>query len=315
MDYYALDLDLEELQRTFSEISPEGFTYVGLHGLHGTYDDGLEWLQEPENRQKPTVVLSLGSSIGNFGRSEAASFLAGFSNALKPSDYLLIGIDACQDPEKVYKAYNDSEGITHKFYENGLEHANEVLGYEAFKSNEWEIVTAYNNAKGCHQAAYSPKIDVTINGIVVPKGEKLIFEEAHKYGREQSDQLCREAGLISQFEYSNSTNDYRKLMSSNPKTESKSIFSDTDLKPDIHLFSPASLDFPKRPAEYAVNSVPSIDDFQSLWTAWDIVTKTMIPREELLSQPIKLRNTLIFYLGHIPTFFGTFTSPNRQSCD
>jgi hypothetical protein len=37
---------------------------------------------------------------------------------------------------------------------------------------------------------------------------------------------------------------------------------------------------------------------------WDIVTKTMIPQDELLSKPIKLRNALIFYLGHIPTFLG-----------
>lgn len=28
----------------------------------------------------------------------------------------------------------------------------------------------------------------------------------------------------------------------------------------------------------------------------------MVPREDLLSQPIKLRNAVIFYLGHIPTF-------------
>lgn len=30
----------------------------------------------------------------------------------------------------------------------------------------------------------------------------------------------------------------------------------------------------------------------------------MIPQEDLLSKPIKLRNSLIFYLGHIPTFAG-----------
>lgn len=57
--------------------------------------------------------------------------------------------------------------------------------------------------------------------------------------------------------------------------------------------------------QYASHPVPSVKDFQSLWTAWDIATKTMIPREDLLSQPIKLRNALIFYLGHIPTFFGS----------
>lgn len=30
----------------------------------------------------------------------------------------------------------------------------------------------------------------------------------------------------------------------------------------------------------------------------------MTPDEELLSKPIKLRNDLIFYLGHIPEFCG-----------
>lgn len=30
----------------------------------------------------------------------------------------------------------------------------------------------------------------------------------------------------------------------------------------------------------------------------------MVPRDELLNKPIKLRNDLIFYLGHIPTFAG-----------
>lgn len=70
--------------------------------------------------------------------------------------------------------------------------------------------------------------------------------------------------------------------------------------------SPASLDRPTRPSQYASQSTPSEQDFQSLWTAWDVATKSMIPREDLLTQPIKLRNALIFYLGHIPTFFGSF---------
>jgi hypothetical protein len=76
---------------------------------------------------------------------------------------------------------------------------------------------------------------------------------------------------------------------------------------DIHLLSPATLDTSTDPLQYATQPIPTIEDFQSLWTAWDLATKTMIPREELLSKPIKLRNALIFYLGHIPTFFGTFT--------
>lgn len=60
--------------------------------------------------------------------------------------------------------------------------------------------------------------------------------------------------------------------------------------------------FNSDPAVYAANSVPTLDDWQGLWTVWDVVTRRMIPDEELLEKPIKLRNACIFYLGHIPTF-------------
>lgn len=209
VDYYALDLSLMELQRTFAEITPESFTYVELHGLHGTYDDALTWLQIPENSTRPTVVLSMGSSLGNFPRAAAADFLGGWSKVLKPSDFLLIGLDACKIPERVFKAYNDSEGVTRKFYENGLLHANAVLGYEAFKPGEWEILTEYDEHKGRHQACYSPVVDVTIKDTTIRKGDKLLFEEAYKYDRNELDELCRDSRLISQVEFGNFDNNYR----------------------------------------------------------------------------------------------------------
>lgn len=213
VDYFALDLSLSELQRTFAEVSTEEYEHVGLHGLHGTYDDAVTWLSAPENRMRPTVVMSMGSSIGNFSRIEAAEFLGHFAKLMTPSDVMIIGLDGCKDPNKVYKAYNDSEGVTRRFYENGLAHANEVLGYEAFKPSEWEIVTHFDAVTGQHQAFYSPTQDVTINGVTLLKGEKLVFEEATKYGPEERDQLWRAAGLIQDSELTNKSDDYRKFIS------------------------------------------------------------------------------------------------------
>lgn len=211
MDYYALDLSLSELQRTFSEVSIEDYTHVGFHGLHGTYDDAVAWLKRPENRKRPIAILSMGSSIGNFDRSEAAQFLSQFAEILSPLDAMLIGLDGCKDPDKVFKAYNDSKGITKQFYENGLVHANRILGHEAFKLDEWEVVTGYNADEGHHEAFYSPRKDVTIDGIFIPKGEKLIFEEAYKYGPEEREQLWKDANLIQSAEFGNSSDDYREL--------------------------------------------------------------------------------------------------------
>lgn len=60
--------------------------------------------------------------------------------------------------------------------------------------------------------------------------------------------------------------------------------------------------FLTKPEEYAAHPVPSVEEWKNLWTAWDTVTRQMIPNEELNEKPIKLRNACIFYVGHIPTF-------------
>jgi L-histidine Nalpha-methyltransferase / hercynylcysteine S-oxide synthase len=73
----------------------------------------------------------------------------------------------------------------------------------------------------------------------------------------------------------------------------------------IHIMSPSTVNFPAKPEQFAASPVPSLNDWQNLWAAWDTVTRAMVPRDELLNKPIKLRNDLIFYLGHIPTFAGT----------
>ncbi|KAI9374611.1 C-type lectin protein [Aspergillus egyptiacus] len=279
VDYYALDLSLPELERTFANVRVDEYKSVGLHGLHGTYDDALTWLTEPENRRRPTVVLSMGSSLGNFSPSDAASFLSRFAKLLGPSDMMVIGLDACDDPVKVFNAYNDSAGITRKFYENGLVNANSLFEHEVFRPDEWQVVTEYDAVDGRHQAFYVPKKDLTINGVLLKKGERIIFEEAFKYSPESREQLWHDAGLIEAVEFGSSSEDYH-----------------------IHLLQSAALDLPTSPSGYAAHPIPSFKEFQSLWTAWDIATKAMIPQDELLSKPIKLRNSLIFYLGHIPTF-------------
>lgn len=56
------------------------------------------------------------------------------------------------------------------------------------------------------------------------------------------------------------------------------------------------------PAVYAGSVLPTLEDWKGVWAAWDTVTRQMLPNEELLDKPIKLRNACIFYLGHIPTF-------------
>ena len=70
----------------------------------------------------------------------------------------------------------------------------------------------------------------------------------------------------------------------------------------MHLLSKPIVMFETKPERYAAHPVPSIDEWDQLWKAWDIVTRQMLPDAELKEKPIKLRNACVFYLGHIPTF-------------
>ena len=80
------------------------------------------------------------------------------------------------------------------------------------------------------------------------------------------------------------------------------VFSNRIVETDLHVVHKPSFAFPLTTKDYAAQPVPSISEFEKLWSVWDAVTQKMIPQQEMLSKPIKLRNCCIFYLGHIPTF-------------
>ena len=295
-EYYALDLSLPELKRTFAEVATADYRYVKFHALHGTYDDGLAWLTD--KRDNPVVIMSLGSSIGNFDRNAAAKFLETFLASMTPEDMFIVGLDACQDPEKVFKAYNDSEGVTTRFYRNGLDHANLLLGEEAFRHEDWAIEGHYDTEQNKHEAFYIAKRDMHIRGASIRKGEKLRFEESYKYSTAESDMLWRDAGLVSVCSYGNRDNHHRMRPF---RASHRNLL---NMSTDIHLLTPGGVEFAKIATDYAKSSYPSFENWQQLWKVWDIATQSMIPKDELLDKPIKLRNNLIFYLGHIPTFAG-----------
>ncbi|EMD69895.1 hypothetical protein COCSADRAFT_32544 [Bipolaris sorokiniana ND90Pr] len=279
IEYYAVDLSLPELERTFKQIPIEGYSHVKCFGLHGTYDDALEWLKSPAVEAKPKTILWLGSSLGNFKRHEVPPFLAGFGKVLQTGDTMLIGIDSCKDPKRVFHAYNDRDGVTHRFILNGLKHANALMGENAFNLDDWEVIGEYDTKAGRHHAFVAPRKDVVVDGVPMKQGERIRIEESYKYSREEAKKLWELAKLAENAVWANSKGDY-----------------------GLHMVSKPSFFFPTTPEEYAEKPVPSLTEWQELWKAWDAVSKQMIPNSELLAKPIKLRNECIFYLGHIPTF-------------
>lgn len=278
IDYFALDLSQKELERTLAEAPV--FEYVSCRGLRGTYDDGCEWLKQEAILARPKCILHLGSSIGNFTRDEAAEFLRSFAEVLQPSDLMIVGVDSCQNPDKVYHAYNDSKGVTHQFVLNGLTHANEVLGQEAFNVEEWQVIGeyVYDVDGGRHQAFVSPLEVASVLGHIIKPHERIKIEQSFKYSDVGLDKLFKTAGLVEVAKWSRQ-GEY-----------------------GLHMLKRAKMPFPRLRELYASDTLPTWADWENLWAAWDTVTRKMLPDAELNEKPIKLRNACIFYLGHIPAF-------------
>ena len=230
INYYALDLSRPELVRTLSAVRGI-YQHVRCFGLLGTYDDGLAWLKRCENIEKPKSILWMGSSIGNVNRAEAVDFLKTYSTVLRAKDTLIIGLDACQDPHKVFHAYNDRKGKTHEFILNGLEHANKLVGKRVFEPGDWRVIGQYDTEARRHQAFYSPVKDVHVERYSIKAGEMVRVEESYKYSSGESSSLWEAAGLVPQMKYGNSCDQYRKSSNS-------SMLSSLSLAPTCQSYTP-----------------------------------------------------------------------------
>ncbi|TQS35347.1 hypothetical protein Golomagni_04234 [Golovinomyces magnicellulatus] len=280
IDYYALDISYEELYRTLDQLP--SFRYVRCHGLHGTYEDGLEWFGKNVKNSCSRYVISLGSSLGNFKHHEASEFLKRISDVLQPCDYILLGLDQTSDGSKVYHAYNDREGLTHKFILNGLTHANKILENEVFSLADWRVIGKYIHDEdgGRHEALLTPTRDFYYDGkILIKAGEPTEIERSLKYSSEETANLWKESRIIEVKRW---------------KSESESY--------SLYLLKKDQFEFEAKTELNTKSGFPTLEDWRALWRLWDRITREMIPEISLHQKPIRYRNPIIFYLGHVPTF-------------
>ncbi|KAJ5675347.1 EasF [Penicillium macrosclerotiorum] len=208
--YYALDLSFEELESTLQAIPQSKFRYVRLGGLHGTFEDGLHWLDEtPHVQNLPHCLLLFGLTIGNFSRSNAAEFLRNIAQkalARSPDQSsIIMALDSCKVPTKVLRAYT-ADGVV-PFALASLKYGNHLaekqygLGQSAiFNPHEWQYLSEWNFVLGRHEASLIPTSrEVTLqspsNQVVVRRDEKVRFGCSYKYDEEEREELVSSAGL------------------------------------------------------------------------------------------------------------------------
>ncbi|KAH9933269.1 hypothetical protein B0H21DRAFT_825820 [Amylocystis lapponica] len=253
---------------------------------------------------QPLHVLFLGSSLGNFSRGEDVAFLRSLPLRAGSGDTLLLGLDQDNAPEEIEAAYNDPKGITKTFILNGLRCAGKALGDEnLFGEDKWEYVGKYNEQERRHEAFYKAKaahavVDpVTKAEYSFDANELVRIEVSHKYTDQDAYSLFTNANLRPIHRWTDSASKYSLWLLERPQFLFPLLAS-----PATASALPESSALSVRVSASTPFGLPCIEEWQTMWSAWDFITQRMIPPSMLFQKPIDLRHICLFYCGHIPTF-------------
>jgi len=152
--YYAHDICKEQLRKSLDSLSHslsnlQSRSFIELHGIVGSYEDSISWIQSQTTfSSRRVVVLWLGNCLAGISDSGFSTLIHGLGMALLHSNpsfcRLLVAVDGCKDKDKVAHAYDAPDGTSAAFVSNALIHANRVLNADTFHEKEWKAVHIYH---------------------------------------------------------------------------------------------------------------------------------------------------------------------------
>jgi len=119
--YVPFDVSEEMLRLAAKQIA--SVYDVEVHGIVGDFDRHIPLVPIGGTG----MVAFLGSTIGNFAPAARERFIADVASALEPGGSFLLGTDLVKSPERLWAAYNDSQGVTARFNLNLLTMLNREL--------------------------------------------------------------------------------------------------------------------------------------------------------------------------------------------
>ncbi len=203
--YWPIDISADAMVGLQNELEAE-FPDLQVHPLAAEYFTALEQLPHDEVR---TVVLFLGSNIGNFRMDEAGYFLRQIESRLQTSDLILIGFDLKKDPHRILRAYDDSEGVTREFNLNLLRRLNRELGSD-IDPDQFTHLATYDPVTGETKSFLISKSDQTVHFSVLNRSidfaawEPIWLELSQKYDHLMVEKLARETGFWLRSHYHDS---------------------------------------------------------------------------------------------------------------
>jgi L-histidine Nalpha-methyltransferase len=177
-----------------------------VHPTIGNYLEGLGLALEMRPKGVRALVLFLGSTIGNFMRSEVAGFLTSIRRLLQPGDLLLLGADLDKPADVLELAYDDPAGVTAAFNRNLLGHLNRAFdgdfqlarfGHHAEYNRSERRIEMYLESCEAQQVCLAT-LDLRLS---LRKGERILTEFSHKFRLEELRQMASDSGFETEEEW------------------------------------------------------------------------------------------------------------------
>jgi len=185
----VLDVHLVDVSRTALHASIQtlgSLQNVRVMGHPMSYEAGLAEAARDTTGSGRTMVLFLGSNIGNFDPPGAAELLRGIRMELCTGDALLLGVDLVKPEDQLLLAYDDPLGVTAAFNRNLLVRINRELQAD-FDLREFEHEAVWNAAESrieMHlRARRAQRVQIPGAGLVatLEAGERIWTESSYKY--------------------------------------------------------------------------------------------------------------------------------------
>lgn len=205
-----LHVDLVDVSPTALESAARGVG--GVAGVtvachEATYEGGLRFVGRARSGTGRTLVLFLGSNIGNFDPPAADVLLGHVRDQLRPGDALLLGTDLVKPPADLLAAYDDPLGVTAAFNRNLLVRLNRELcaEFDLSRYTHRAVWNADHSRVEMHLVSSTAHV-VRVTGanleLHMNAGETIWTESSYKYRLRDVATMLDRAGfdVADQFE-------------------------------------------------------------------------------------------------------------------
>jgi dimethylhistidine N-methyltransferase len=195
---YLIDVSAAALAQAAQTLSDIDRLTIVTH--EAPFEAGLDDLRRTPRAAGRTLVLFLGSNIGNFDPPMSAALLDNIRSAMAPHDALLLGADLVKSERDLLLAYDDPLGVSAAFNRNVLVRINRELGgnfdVTAFRHRAvWNAALSRMEMYLVAAESQRVRIDAIDMEVELAAGESIWTESSYKYHPDEIVTLVEGAGF------------------------------------------------------------------------------------------------------------------------